>query len=151
MAGEEIGPRTPEQIFDTIRTSGGRVTVSLRTLVDVLIEDEERHLTADELIAEVDLRAPGIAASTTYRLLQRLEELDVVEHIHTGSAAAMYQLRHHGHAHLVCHECGSITDIPEETFATLAATLDRTYRFAIEPRHAALLGRCSNCTPERGS
>lgn len=147
-----MDPTSPGQIYDLVRATGGRVTVPLRALVGVLIADD-RHFTADDLIAEIEQRTPGIAPSTTYRLLQRLEELGVVEHVHTGRAAAFYHLSDGGHAHLVCHDCGAVTDIPETVFDDLAGSVARTYRFAIEPRHAALLGRCDRCTstaPSRG-
>jgi len=140
----EAGALTAEQIYEVVRTTGGRVTVPVRVLVEVLIEQED-HPTADELIAEVERRTPGIAPSTVYRLLQRLEEVSVVEHIHNGRGPAIYHLRHRGHAHLVCHECGVIIDVPEAVFDALARTVGREYDFTIEPRHAALLGRCRDC------
>jgi Fur family ferric uptake transcriptional regulator len=135
---------TPGQIYDVVRSNGGRLTVPLRVLVDVLLEHED-HLTADELIAAVDRRVPGIAPSTVYRLLQRLEDAGVLEHIHIGRGPTIYHLRHHEHGHLVCHQCGTIIDIPEAAFDGLAKTVGQQYDFTIDPRHAALLGRCRNC------
>jgi len=141
-------PRTDapsaEQIYAAVRSGGGRLTVPLRVLVDVLITGDD-HPTADELIAAVESRTPGIAASTIYRLLQRLEEAGVIEHIHVGRGPAVYHLRHDEHAHLVCHECGTIIGIPESTFDALVRSISRKYDFTIEPRHAGLLGRCRRC------
>ena len=135
---------TAEQIYAAVRSGGGRLTVPLRVLVDVLIAGED-HPTADELIAAVESRTPGIAPSTIYRLLQRLEDAEVIEHIHVGRGPAVYHLRHNEHAHLVCHECGAIIGIPEATFDGLVRSIGRKYDFTIEPRHAALLGRCRRC------
>jgi Fur family transcriptional regulator, ferric uptake regulator len=140
-----MSPTSADEIYDVVRSAGGRVTVPLRALVGVLVRDDA-HLTADELIAAVDERTPGIAPSTTYRLLQRLEELGVVEHVHTGRSAAFYHLRRNGHAHLICHSCGTVTDIPETMFDALSRSVGRSYHFTIDPRHAALLGRCERCS-----
>lgn len=142
-------PTTPEaereRIVALIRSAGGRMTVPTRQLITILTETE-RHLTADDLIAEVERRTPGVAASTIYRLLQRLDELRVIEHVHSGSGAAFYHLRAHGHAHLVCSDCGVIIDIPDTAFAQLASTSRQLHNFTIEPHHSALLGQCETCS-----
>ena len=72
-----------QRIHRLIRDAGGRLTVTARTVVAILI-DAHQHLTAEDIIDEAQRRAPGIAPSTVYRLLQRLEELGAVEHIHSG-------------------------------------------------------------------
>src|SRR5207248_3809852 len=71
-----------EAIYDDIRRGGGRITVPTRMVVTVLL-DTRRHLTADDIIAEVERRTPGVAPSTIYRVLQRLDELEIVEHVHS--------------------------------------------------------------------
>jgi Fur family ferric uptake transcriptional regulator len=133
-----------DRIYEAVRRGGGRITVPTRMVVAVLL-DTDRHLTADDIIAEVERRTPGVAPSTIYRVLQRLDELEIVEHVHSGTGPTFFHLRDRGHAHLVCNECGSITDLPDQLFAGLARAVDRAYDFSVEPHHAALLGRCSRC------
>jgi Fur family ferric uptake transcriptional regulator len=133
-----------EQIYGAIRAAGGRLTGPTRAVVGVLV-DSDRHLTADDLIAEIDRTYPGIAPSTIYRVLMRLDELGIVEHVHSGTSPAFYHLRERGHAHLVCNECGRIIDIPDSMFSQLAETVERAYDFTVEPRHAAILGLCAAC------
>jgi Fur family ferric uptake transcriptional regulator len=145
MAQSRIAPRREGEIYEVIRRAGGRLTVPTRTVVAILL-DSDRHLTADALIAEVERRTPGIAPSTIYRVLLRLDELDVIEHVHSGSGPTFYHLRERGHAHLVCNGCGAIIDIPDDVFTQLGRTVQSVYGFSLEPRHAALLGRCSECS-----
>ena len=133
-----------DRIYDAIRRAGGRITVPTRMVVAVLV-DTDRHLTADDIIAEVERRTPGVAPSTVYRVLQRLDELEIVEHVHSGTGPTFFHLREQGHAHLVCNECGSIIDLPDGLFDSLARAVDRAYDFSLQTHHAALLGRCSRC------
>ena len=133
-----------DHIYEIVRAGGGRLTVPMRVVVAVLL-DTDRHLTADDLIAEVDRRTPGIAPSTIYRILQRLDELEVIRHVHSGTGPTFYHLRERGHAHLICNECGTIVDVPDRLFTGLARTVHDKYGFTIEPQHAALLGRCARC------
>jgi len=143
-ASRMTNPRE-EQIYILVRGSGGRLTVSTRAVVAILL-DGTAHLTADDIIAEAGRRHPGIAASTIYRVLQRLDELGVVEHVHSGHGPTFYHLREAGHAHLVCSECGRIIDIPDQLLTGVSRSVKRTYDFRIEPRHTALIGRCDSCS-----
>ncbi len=131
-------------ILELVRAQGGRVTPAKRAVVDVLARSDE-HLTADDLIAQVTAASPATAASTIYRVLQQLEEIGAVEHVHPGRGPAFYHLREIGHAHLVCQDCGSITDVPDRLLDGLThQALDR-YGFVVDTHHAAVLGRCGNC------
>jgi len=134
-----------QRIYHSIRDAGGRLTGPTRTLVAILSETDQ-HLTADDLFAEFDKRTPGVARSTIYRVLQRLNDLHIVEHVHSGAGSTFYHLRHHGHAHLVCNDCGKIIDLADDVFDQLSTTVHMAYRFVVEPHHAALLGLCSDCS-----
>ena len=133
-----------ESIHTIIRQARGRLTVPMRVVIALLV-DSDRHPTADDLIAFVNERITGIAPSTIYRVLSRLDELEVIEHVHSGTGPAFYQLRRHSHVHLVCNTCGTITNVPEAAFIDLTKSVLATYKFTLQPRHAALLGQCEQC------
>lgn len=134
-----------ESIHAIVRGAGGRLTVPMRVVIALLV-DSDHHPTADDLIAAVNDRISGIAPSTIYRVLSRLDELEVIEHVHSGTGPAFYQLRQHSHVHLVCNTCGSITNIPETAFDDVRKSVLATFKFTLQPRHAALLGECGLCT-----
>ena len=132
------------RILELVRAQGGRVTPAKRAVVEVLARSDD-HLTADDLINRVTAAFPATAASTIYRVLQQLEDIGAVEHVHPGRGPAFYHLREVGHAHLVCQDCGAITDVPDVLLAGLRdQALDR-YGFTVDTHHAAVLGRCSAC------
>jgi Fur family ferric uptake transcriptional regulator len=133
-------------IHGLIRRAGGRLTGPTRSVVSILLA-AERHLTAEDLIAEVTGRSRGIAPSTVYRVLQRLDELGILGHVHSGVGAAFYHLRSRPHAHLVCTLCGTVIDVPTAAFEQLSEASRTSYDFTIEPHHSAVLGRCGSCTP----
>jgi Fur family ferric uptake transcriptional regulator len=139
-AGAAVG----EGIFATIRAAGGRITLPTRIVVEILAGGDG-HLSADDLIAEFERRTSGVAPSTVYRVLQRLDQLQVIEHVHSGVGATFYQLRDRGHAHLVCESCGAIIDIPDGVLTPVADAIARDFGFTVRTHHAALLGRCATC------
>jgi Fe2+ or Zn2+ uptake regulation protein len=134
-------------ILELVRAQGGRVTPAKRAVVEVLARSAD-HLTAEDLITQITEASPATAASTIYRVLQQLEEIGAVEHVHPGRGPAFYHLREIGHAHLVCQDCGSITDVPDLLLDVLShQALDR-YGFVVDTHHAAVLGRCEACAHE---
>jgi Fur family transcriptional regulator, ferric uptake regulator len=135
-----------EHIHEMVRAAGGRLTVPTRTVISILASSDA-HLTAEDVIAAVDERIVGVSPSTIYRVIQRLGELDVIEHVHSGNGPAFYHLREHGHAHLVCNSCGIVIDLPDAVFDGLAKVALDEYGFSVDAHHSALLGLCERCAP----
>jgi Fur family transcriptional regulator, ferric uptake regulator len=135
---------TVDEVLALVRVGGGRATPSRRVLLEVLFE-ADGHLTADELAEAVQLRAPDVHISTIYRNLEDLQLLGVIVHSHLGHGPATYQLASQAHAHFVCEECGSLIEAPDDLFLGLARKAKTKLGFSIDPRHFAILGRCSAC------
>ncbi len=133
-----------EEVLDLVRARGGRATPPRRTLLEVLFEAEE-HLSAEELAAAVQSRAPDVHMSTIYRNLEDLQRLGVVVHSHLGHGPATYQLASLAHGHFICEVCGTTIEAPDELFAGLARTVKSKLGFSIDPHHFAILGRCASC------
>ena len=84
--------------------------------------------------------------STIYRALELLEQLGLVTHTHLGHGAPSYHLAAEAeHVHLICAECGRITQIPPEAVAPLVSVLDEKYRFRTDVGHLTVFGRCESC------
>ncbi|MEZ5220457.1 MAG: Fur family transcriptional regulator [Ilumatobacteraceae bacterium] len=136
-----------ERVMATIQRSGGRITVPTVIVASVLATSGD-HLTADQVIAESARRQPGIAASTVYRVLQRLADLGLVEQIRSAAGATFYHLLETPHTHLICAGCGAVSDLrqgSEAALRSLSAHILREHDFELEAHHHALLGRCRAC------
>lgn len=127
-----------------MRACGGRATSARRLLLGALVDSPD-HRSAEELAADVQARAPDVHLSTIYRNLDELERLNVVDRTHFGHGPATYHLATAAHGHLVCEECGSMTEVPGDVFQGMAATAKIRYGFTIEPHHFAVTGRCASC------
>jgi Fur family ferric uptake transcriptional regulator len=134
-----------EAVLAVLRSRGGRVTSSRRTLLEVLFE-ADGHMSAETLAAAVQQRAPDVHLSTIYRNLEDLEELGVIAHSHLGHGPSSYLLATHAHAHFVCARCGAMIEAPDALFRGLARTAKAQLGFSIDPKHFAILGRCAQCS-----
>ncbi|MBV8161372.1 MAG: transcriptional repressor [Acidimicrobiia bacterium] len=133
-----------EAILDRLRASGGRITSARRALVNALFE-HGGHPTAEDLAAMVQVQHPDVAQSTIYRILDDLEQLGEVHHTHLGHGPAVYHLAATAHPHIVCEDCGLVTELDRNTFNTLARRLAATQGFVVSAGHFAVTGQCQQC------
>ena len=61
----------------TLQEKGYKLTPQRRLIVDI-IHDAAEHLTAEDIIAKVQKKMPGVNKSTIYRTLDILEETGCV-------------------------------------------------------------------------
>lgn len=134
-----------EEILAALRHSGGRVTATRRATVETLLANRDRHISAEEIVAEVRARHSDVAESTIYRTLAALEDLGVITHLHLDHGPATFHLSDHPHRHLVCRSCHAIIETPADLYEELAAELERRYGFAVEDEHFAITGLCREC------
>jgi Fur family ferric uptake transcriptional regulator len=137
-------------ILELLGREGHRVTVGRRAVVEALLS-AEGHLSADDLIADLQKAHPGLHRATVYRSLEALEAAGLVEHVHLGHGRSVYHLADDLHQHLVCEVCGSVEEAPADLLAAVARRLRRERGFVMRPYHFAVLGRCRTCVAEGDS
>jgi Fur family ferric uptake transcriptional regulator len=105
------------------------------------------HATPDDVCAEVQRTARGVNISTVYRTLELLEELELVEHTHLGHGAPTYSpVGEVDHLHLVCRDCGGVTEADVTVADALVGSLRAEHGFDTDVKHFAIYGRCAACT-----
>jgi Fur family ferric uptake transcriptional regulator len=148
-------PGAVDVIVGKLRAGGGRITATRRVTIEVLLSGgEHRHLSAEDVAAEVRLRLPDVAESTIYRTLAALEELGVVAHVHLGHGPSTFHLTGQAHRHLVCRRCQAVIEVSPDEFSQLIGRLDAQYDFLVTDEHFGLPGVCGACrkrsTPPEG-
>ena len=129
---------------EELRSRGYRVTPQRQLVLEAINKLE--HATPEDICAEVRQTARGVNISTVYRTLELLEQLSLVTHSHLGHGAPRYHLAAEAeHVHLVCSECGSITEVAPGAVAPLVSALDEKYGFQTDVGHLTVFGRCESC------
>ena len=110
--------------------------------------------SAATLLAKVQSTAEGVNLSTIYRTLEVLEEVGLVTHTHLGHGASTYHAAAAPkHLHLVCRDCGSVTEADVTLADDLVGSLERVHGFDTDVHHFAIYGLCRACraaTPRAG-
>jgi len=137
--------RRSQEASDALRERGYRITPQRMLILDVL-RGSDRHISAEEIYAQVHDEYPHINISTVYRTLELLTNLGLATRTDLGEGRVRYHHAEKGqHHHLVCENCGAIVDVDESLFLPLKTALLEKYQFKANISHLAIFGRCSRC------
>ncbi len=138
--------RLRTDLDDFMAKRGLRSTGQRRLIIDTLFAAHE-HVTIDGLLEQVRTVDPGIGYATVYRTLKLLTESGVAQEHHFGDGHTRYELSDDQahHDHLICIECGSITEFEEPAVEELQDRVAKRYGFEIRAHKHELYGVCSSC------
>ena len=127
-----------------LRERGLRVT-SQRLVINHVLNEIGDHATAEDVLAAVADRLPGVALPTVYATLDLLEDLGAVRRIAVPGRPVMYDPRTQPHHHSICRECGRVEDL--DVTVDIAPAVGAATAQGFEARHAEVLvaGLCAAC------
>jgi Fe2+ or Zn2+ uptake regulation protein len=127
-----------------LRERGQRVTPQ-RLMVARVMNDLDRHVTAEVVFDEVSRRMPGVSLPTVYATLELLEGIGLIHRVASERGAVVYDPRTDVHHHLVCRRCGRIADVdgPVDAAPLLAAAASAG--FAADHAQVVVRGLCADC------
>jgi Fur family ferric uptake transcriptional regulator len=128
----------------TLKAKGLKLTPQRRLIVDV-IHEATGHLTAEEIIKDVQARMPGVNKSTIYRTLELLENAGCVYKSELGNEFIYHHDEEGHHHHLVCSRCGKTVDCDENLFTPVQRSLKNKYNFSVDFKHIVMTGICEKC------
>jgi Fur family ferric uptake transcriptional regulator len=140
-----VGKQGDATLHSTLRAQGYRLTQQRQLVLQAVTA--LRHGTPDEICGEVQRSAGGVNISTVYRSLELLEALGLVTHTHLGHGAPTYHAAtDEDHLHLVCRDCGAITETDTSVVDDLVRELAERHGFETDVAHFAIYGRCQECS-----
>jgi len=129
---------------EQLRARGYRVTPQRQLVLEAISKLD--HATPEEICVQVQETARGVNISTIYRTLELLEQIGMVTHTHLGHGAPTYHLATDSdHVHLVCRDCGRVTEVSPDTIRGLITALEDQHGFETDVGHLTVFGRCAEC------
>ena len=105
-----------------------------------------RHVSAEELYAEVKQVSPHVGYATIYRTLKLLKECELVYERHFNDGQARYEpvsSRHHDH--FICERCGRIIEFENARIEKLQEAVARDLGVVLTRHKMELYGLCPDC------
>ncbi|UOF89899.1 transcriptional repressor [Fodinisporobacter ferrooxydans] len=140
-----------EQIKKQLQSQQLKLTPQREATLQILLENQEKHLSAEDIFMLVKQRNPDIGLATVYRTLELLHDLRIIEKLSFGDGVSRYEFRSddhpHHHHHLICLKCGEVSEI-EDLLDDLEMRVEREHKFKIVDHRVNLLGYCESCQQE---
>ena len=133
--------RSPAELTASFRDRGLRITPQ-RVAVFEALHDSAGHPTAESIYQAVASDMPSISLRTVYQTLNDLTEMGEINRLDIGADAARFDPTVDDHHHLVCNECGRITDAYLDVTGLDLGDLDG---FQPATTSVVVSGRCEAC------
>lgn len=144
LSEEEIN-----SLKEDFKKKGYKLTPQRRAIVNSIIKNEGKHLTAEEIYDEVKTDCPEIGLATVYRTILLLEDLGIIYKLDLDDGCARFELAHEGethrHHHLVCNVCGGVIEVEDDLLDEIEQKIQNSYNFAITDHSVKFFGICDKC------
>jgi Fur family ferric uptake transcriptional regulator len=131
-------------LAEMLRERGLRLTPQRQLILQAV--HELGHATPEQVHNHVRERVAGVNITTVYRTLELLEELRLVTHTHLSHGSPTYHpAGEDQHVHLVCRNCGSISEVDPSVMQPVTDRLRDEKGFRVDVGHVSLFGECGDC------
>jgi Fur family ferric uptake transcriptional regulator len=138
-----------ENAGSRLAEAGYRRGEARRAVIELLAR-QECALSALEI--EDLLRAGGrqVGRASIYRVLEELEELDLVTRLDLGTGTARFEAvdpaGEHHHHHLLCDDCGDLVPFSDPELEKVIGRISRRLPHAVSGHDVTLHGSCETCS-----
>lgn len=109
-----------------------------------------RHISAEELYAEVKKVNPHVGYATIYRTLKLLKECDLLFERHFDEGQARYEVAgEHHHDHFICERCGKIMEFENDELERLQRAIAQKMGVLLTHHKMELYGLCADCRKQQ--
>lgn len=138
-----------QELKEDLKKKGYKLTPQRRAIVDTIIKNEGKHLTAEEIYDEVKKDCPEIGLATVYRTVLLLEEVKLLSRLDLSDGCSRYEIIHqdeeHRHHHLICNQCNKVFEVEEDLLDELEQRIETKYGFEIQDHSVKFFGICEEC------
>lgn len=129
---------------DDLNKAGLRVTPQRRAVWSAFGDEENGHLTADEVFARARRGLPELSRATVYNALAAFVDAGLLRAVESRGAVLYDPNTDPAHHHFRCRNCDRLHDVHVEGVEDLQVSGDS--EFVVERRDVRLGGLCPACS-----
>lgn len=129
----------------------GMALTHQRLVIYEALAASDEHPTPELIYERVRRSIPSISLATVYKNIRSFEEAGLLRQVNLLHESVRLDANLDNHHHLVCVECKSVTDIPEDAIEPVQMNGPVPGRFRIQRYNVEVLGLCSRCASARHS
>jgi len=131
-----------------LRKAGLKVTLPRMKILEILETNETRHMSAEDVYKLLLEAQEDIGLATVYRVLTQFEAAGLVTRHHFEGGHSVFELNEgHHHDHIVCVQCGKVSEFFDETIEQCQERVAKKAGFRIRDHSLIIYGECTdkNC------
>lgn len=140
------------KLKEALHQKGFRVTPQRQIILELMMNLNGRHLTADEVYSLARERTDDISLATIYRTLELFVEMNLLRRFDSGDGVFRYEIdtsqSEHYHHHLICLECGKIIEFNDDLLDELESRIAEK-GFEIADHCLRFFGYCQDCKKKK--
>src|SRR6202158_1725 len=114
---------SPSNVLERLRAVGLRPTRQRLALARLLLENGERHITAEQVHAEATGAAIPVSLATVYNTLHQFTEAGLLREVVVEPGRSYFDTNIADHHHFFCESIGLLQDIPAEDLTVIGLPL----------------------------
>lgn len=138
-----------KELIERLKDNSLKLTGQRLRILSLLIENNNEHLSAEDIHNLLLDNGEKIGIATVYRTLAVLEKLNMIARLYVDDGCIRYQVldphKLHEHHHLICQRCGNIIDMQDDLLDNLEEKIKDIYDFKVTNHKVKFYGICSGC------
>ena len=135
----------PREILERYLSEKGMKRTRQREAIVSTFFKTNKHINIEELLSEVRKVEPSVGYVTVYRTLLLLKECGLAHQRHFGDGQSLFEKAGEHHDHMICMQCGSITEFEDDTIEAIQEKIAKKHHFRIVSHRHEIYGCCSRC------
>ncbi|MBI60277.1 hypothetical protein CL657_03565 [bacterium] len=139
---------SPHEIFEAyLKKNDSRYTKNKRFITEEIFNLTD-HFEVENFIDHLRSQTKDISRATVYRTIKQLLDANLLQKISTLDGKVFYE---HSkaqvqHAHIICNQCGNITEMHDDNLQDLITNYCDTIDFTMSYQSIHIYGTCKNCS-----
>ncbi len=138
--------REEKILSDYLSANNLKFTRQRKVILDAFLS-LEHHVSAEELYDKLKKKDYGIGLATVYRTLNIFSSCGLAQQRQFGDGQSRYEheVDHGHHDHLLCQQCGKITEFENKHIEELQEEVAREMGYMVFTHKLELHGLCPDC------
>lgn len=137
-----------DRAIDVLRSNKVRLTPQRKLILEYLIT-HHTHPSVEMIYDDLKDNVDNISMATVYNTLKLFVDYDLVIELKNGDGSTHYDYFGHPHYHVVCDNCGKISDVFDDHFNEIAKELAAMSRkktgYLVTGSNIEVHGICPDC------
>jgi len=141
-------------VGEKLKAQEFKLTPRREMVLEVLLENRDKHLSAEDVYNLVKRKAPDTGLATVYRTLEIFQEFGIIHAMDFGDGRKRYEFgaedgNDHYHHHLICNVCGSIIQVDVDLLEELECRVSKQHDFTVTNHQLKIFGICRQCSERK--